>query len=394
MTTLTLKKGKEASAGFRHPWLFSGALERVEEAPEHGDVIRVADKDGKILGTGTYSASSSIAVRLCEFKEAEIDRAWFARRFKECDERRKLMGYGPDTDVTGYRLVFGESDGVPGLVVDRYEDILVIQVSTAGMARLKNEAVEALKDVFAPKAIVERSDLPVRREENLEEEVGVLHGEIEGPVKFRENGLIFLADVLAGQKTGFFLDQRDLRSAIRRLAEGRDVLNLFSYTGAASVAALKGGAKHVLNVDASAEALAGMQALAKPNKITGKRYDAEEADVFQWLGKKKDASFGMVLLDPPALIKGKKDLESGAKAYHFLNRAAMRLVEDGGIFVTSSCSRFLGEEDLAFILRRASVQTNLRLDLLAVVRQSPDHPMNVYFPEGMYLKSFVFQVRR
>lgn len=394
MTTLILKEGKEASAGFRHPWLFSGALERPKEAPEHGDVVRVADKDGKILGTGTYSASSSIAVRLFEFKEAEIDRAWFARRFKECDERRKLMGYGLETEVTGYRLVFGESDGVPGLVVDRYEDVLVIQVSTAGMARLKSMAVEALKEVFAPKAIIERSDLPVRREENLEEESGILFGSVDGSVKFQESGLKFSADVLTGQKTGFFLDQRDLRSAIRRLAGGRDVLNLFSYTGAASVAALKGGAKHVLNVDASAEALAVAQELVKLNKISAKSHGAEEADVFQWLGTKKDASFGMVLLDPPALIKGKKDLESGAKAYHFLNRAAMRLVEGGGLFVTSSCSHFLSEEDLAFILRRASVQAGLRLDLLAAVRQSPDHPMNVYFPEGAYLKSFVFQIRR
>lgn len=393
---LTLQSGKEANAVFRHPWIFSGALVKRPEGVEHGAVVRVADEAGRILGTGTYSAKSSIAVRFLEFgdKEVVIDEAWFAAKFAQADARRKLLGYGPGAPVDGYRVVFGEADGVPGLVVDRYGDVLVLQISTAGMDVRRDVIVAALTKTFSPSTIVERSDLAVRKEEALGDVTGTLFGETPSAVAFSERGMRFEADVVGGQKTGFFLDQKELRAAIGRYAEGRETLNLFSYTGAAGIAAMRGGAKTVRNVDASATAIQGCLRHADMNGIDPSVFMTEEADVFQFLSAKTEPAYDMVLMDPPALIKSQRDGEEGKKAYHFLNRAALRVVRDGGVFVTSSCSHFLNEEDFAFILRRASVQAGVRLDVLEVIRQAPDHPLSVYFPESAYLKSFVCRVSR
>jgi 23S rRNA (cytosine1962-C5)-methyltransferase len=390
---LNLKAGKEANVGFRHPWVFSGALESMPKDLPHGSLVHVADRQHKIIGTGTYSAHSSIAVRVFDFRETNIGQAWFVWKMKEADERRKILGYGPGTQTTGYRVVFGESDGIPGLVVDRYENVLVFQLATAGLDAMRDEVVAALLEAFAPKAIVERSDLPSRKEEKLEAVVAVRHGEVSEPVSFLENGLSFVADVLNGQKTGFFLDQKMLRGRIRELAKDRKVLNMFSYTGAASMYALDGGAKSVHDVDGSEDALSLAKRHADMHKA-GDRYSSEKADAFQWLAETRPADYGMVIVDPPALMKSGRDKEEGMKAYHFANRAAMKLVETGGLFITSSCSHFFTEDDLAFTLRRASVQAGITLRVLDVVRQAPDHPMSVYFPEAAYLKTFICQVLR
>jgi 23S rRNA (cytosine1962-C5)-methyltransferase len=379
---------------FRHPWIFSGALENAPEDSAHGEVVRVADKHGKILATGTYSARSTIAVRAFAFGEVEIDGAWIRERLKEANGRRLAMGYGPGTETTGYRVAFGEADGLPGLVVDRYADVAVFQISTMGMDRFRTEVIAAVKDVLQPVAIVERSDLGVRGEEFLEDVVAVHEGDVSGPVEFKERGSKFLADVAGGQKTGFFLDQKDARAELAKFAEGRKALNLFSYSGAAGIALMKGGAESVHNVDASEEALALCDKHAKLHKIKAADFTTEQADIFQWLGEGERGTYDLVAMDPPALIKSMKDAEGGRKAYHFLNRAAMRLVKDGGVFATSSCSHFLTEDDLAYTLRRASVQAGITLDMLAVVRQSPDHPQSVYFPESAYLKTFIFRVKR
>jgi 23S rRNA (cytosine1962-C5)-methyltransferase len=272
--------------------------------------------------------------------------------------------------------------------------VFVIQISTAGVDRMRSIIVAALTDVFSPAAIVERSDIHVRKEEALKDVVEVLSGELSGPADFSEEGLRFVADVLEGQKTGFFLDQRSLRKVIGKFAKDRDVLNLFSYTGASGIVAMKNGARSVLNIDSSAAALEACGRHAEMNGVEPHVFRREEADVFQYLSTKTEPAFDMVLVDPPALIKSQRDAEEGKKAYHFLNRASLRLVRDGGIFVTSSCSHYMNEEDFAFILRRASVQAGVRLDLLEIVRQSPDHPLSVYFPESAYLKSFVFRIAR
>ena len=392
--SVTVNRGKEPNSIFRHPWIFSGALVARPPDVADGDLVRVQAQDGRVLGVGTYSTRSSIAVRLYDFADVIINAAWFTKRLRESDDRRHLLGFGPDSETTGYRVAFGEVDGLPGVVLDRYADVLVLQISTAGAEKLRPQILAAIAEVFPGLALMERSDMPARREEGLEPRQEVVSGQISGPVEFRESGLKFLADPVGGQKTGFYLDQRDLRAAIRRLAAGRTVLNLFSYTGAAGVAALAGGAESVLNVDSSGPALAQCVDQAKMNKLGVQKMKTEEVDVFQYLGAEHTEKYGMVIIDPPAIIKSMKDAEEGRKAYHFLNRAALRLVEDGGLLVTSSCSHFFPEEDFAFTLRRASVQSNRRLDILATARQAADHPLSVYFPESSYLKSFIGQVRQ
>lgn len=389
---ISLKAGREASTGFHHPWIFSGALQAVPLEVKHGDLVHVADRQGKIIGTGTYSATTSIAVRLFAFTEATIDEAWLASAVKAANDRRRLMGLGDGQPTTGYRVVFGESDNLPGLVIDRYADVLVLQISTAGMDRLRPHIIAACHTIFSPRAIVERSDMAIRREEKLEEITAVPVGEVTEPVQFLENNVKFLADVVGGQKTGFYLDQRELREHIAKLAPGRSILNLFSYTGAASIVALKNGAASVHNIDSSAEALALGEKQRDLNELPAESWTSEEADVFAWLNDHNEPTYDMVILDPPALTKTKSEQEAAGRAYHFLNRAALRLVKSGGILVTSSCSRFFSEDDLAYVLRRASVQTGVTFNVLKTVRQASDHPLSVYFPESAYLKSFIGQV--
>jgi len=392
--TIILKKKREGSALFRHPWIFSGAIDVRPPELAIGDFVRVESDDGRFLGVGTYSSASSIAVRLFSFVDEVIDEAWIYKTIKLAAERRKLLGYGPNTQTTGYRLVFGESDNLPGVVIDCFADVFVLQLSTTGVDRLRDIIVKVLEDQFSPRAIVERSDISVRSEENLPEVSEVLRGEVNEPVEFLENGIRFLADVINGQKTGFFVDQKDLRARLKTITPiGAKVLNVCSYSGATGLAtAFRAGSVH--HVDASQAALDACVKHHEMNKEAKATYSTERIDMFAYLANHAEESYDVVLFDPPALIKSRKDTEEGKRAYHFLNRAAMRIVKNGGILVTSSCSHFLPEADMAHILRRASVQAGVTLDVLDVVYQSPDHPKSIYAEESSYLKSFICRVRR
>ena len=390
---IRLKKGREASLLSRHPWLYSGALEAVPEEVAHGDLVRLISSDDRVMAVGTYSSRSMIAVRILDFRDAQIDRAWLAAHIDQAHRRRLLLGIGDNSETTGYRVVFGESDSLPGLVVDRYADILVVQFSTLGMERLRQEVISALVDLFHPASIYEKSELPSRIEEGLPPAAGPCYGDAPDLVEFRENGRRHLADLRNGQKTGFYLDQRDLRQEIHRLAAGRRALDLFSYTGSCGLAALAGGALSVHCVDSSAAALdIGLQQ-ACLGGLDRSCLTCETADVFQWLASRTSPEYDLVMVDPPALIKSRRHADAGRRGYHFLNRAALRLLNDGGILVTSSCSSFFTEEDLAITLRRASEQVGVELIILKIIRPGPDHPMSLYFPEGSYLKSFVCLVR-
>lgn len=391
---IRLKPGRDGSVLHGHPWIFSGAIAGTSPGLANGDFVHVAGSDGSIIATGSFN-QSSISVRVFEQRQAVIDGAWLENKIRMSDGRRRLMGYGPKTDTTGYRAVFGEADGIPGLVIDRYGDAVVFQISTAGLDRRREEIIDVIARVFAPRMIVERSDLPSRREEGLGDVKGIHRGDDSGLARFSENGVKFLADPLNGQKTGFFLDQKDLRLAIlRRFSKGKAALNLFSYTGAASICAMLGGAKSVHNVDDSSQVMETGRDSAALNGVQESAMTWEKADAFKWLGAKMAPEYDLVIMDPPALIKSSKDIEGGKKAYHFINRAAMRLTKDGGIFITSSCSQALSTDDFAHILRRAARQSGVTLHPIGAFRQSDDHPVSIFFPEGTYLKSYAFTVER
>lgn len=392
--TLTIIPGREISITSRHPWIFSGSLEKPSQDIPSGAVVSVTDSGGRIVATGTYSARSLIMVRVFEFGDAVIDKEMVCRRIREADQRRRLLGFGQDNLTTAYRVIFGESDHLPGLTVDRYGDVFVFQLSTAGMDNLRDLVIDGLIEVFDPAVIYERSDLPARVEEGLDLSSGFRRGDGSGTVEFTEHGRRYLANYQSGQKTGFFLDQRDLRQEIYRLASGRKTLDLFSYTGAGGIAAMAGGAEEVAFVDASRGALEICRKQIELNGIDPARADERCSDIFQWLGSRVKPEYDMVLLDPPALIKSRRHAEAGRKGYHFLNRAVMRIINDGGILVTSSCSAFFTEADFAITLRRAAEQAGVELNLLKTIRQSPDHPLSLTFPESFYLKSFICEIRR
>ena len=393
--TITLKAGRGNPLVTRHPWIFTGAISSIPAGVKHGDIVRVATLDDEPVGTGFYSNKSMIAVRLVDFGSPELDRNWLKRSILAAERHRRLMGLSVENaGGPAYRMVFGESDWLPGLVVDRYGDILVVQISTAGMERLREDIVTTLVELFSPHAVYERSDSPSRTEESLEPKSGTLFGPVPTQAPFHEGPVLFAADIVEGQKTGFFLDQRRLRDRVRSLAASRKVLDLFSYTGASGISALMGEATHATFVDSSATALTGVHRHAEMNGFKSDRFSVEEADVFQWLGTRETPEYEMVLLDPPALIKSRKHAESGRKGYHFLNRAALRLVKDGGILVSSSCSAHFSEDDLRVTLRRAAEQAGARLHVLDTVSQAEDHPVSLYFPEARYLKSFICLVER
>ena len=395
--TLKLIPGKEPSVIFGHPWIFSGAIEKPTSPIPHGSFVHVLGYQDEILATGGYSTHGSISVRIFDYGQVEIDTAWFEESLYNCLVKRELMGYGKGTQTTGYRVVFGEADGIPGLVVDRFEDVVVFQIAIAALDQVRDNLIQAITNVLAPKVLIERSDSASRGEEGLEDVVAVHIGLDPGSVKFLENNISFFAEPLKGQKTGFFLDQKDLRKWILEhptIFSGANVLNVFSYTGATGIAAAKSGASHVTNIDSSEFVLEGCQKNATANNISLELFETQKDDAFQFLGNAEEASYDVVIVDPPALIKSKRDSEEGKKAYHFLNRAAMKLVKDDGVLITSSCSHFLNEDDFQFLLRRGSVQSNTRLETLAMIRQAEDHPSSIYFPESGYLKSFCFQVRR
>ncbi len=388
---LQLKAGREASVGFHHPWVFSGAIETFPADLKPGGLVYVADRNGAVIGTGTYG-KGTIAVRIFDFHKVVIDEAWMVTTLTRAYEQRQLLGYGKGSETTGYRLVHGEGDHLPGLVIDMFGEVAVIQISTAGMDTLRTLLLSALQEIVSPAVIFEKSDMQVRAQEDLGSVTTTHIGTLPEEVLFTEAGLTYLADIAEGQKTGFFLDQKDLRSFLMRFADQKKVLNLFSYTGATSAALLHHGATHVHNVDESSRALELLGRQMELNGILSDRFSVEKADVFQWVGQKREETYDMVLVDPPALAKTKREQEAALKAYHFLNRSAMKLVKKGGLFVTSSCSHYISEEDLLFVLRRASVQAGVELRLLSSFRQSADHPWSIYFPEGLYLKSFVFTV--
>lgn len=383
---LVLKPGREKSLRHRHPWIFSGAVERVTGAPAPGDTVAVQAHDGTALGWAAWSPASQIRARAWSFDpSARIDEAFLASRLEAAVARRAgLLDEGHDA----CRLVHAESDGLPGLVVDRYADTAVVQVLSAGAERWREFWPEAIRRATGVRAVYERSDAEVRMLEGLAPRTGPLAGDTEDVVRMREAGLAYEVDVVHGQKTGFFLDQRDNRALASRLAKGCEVLNAFCYTGGFTVAALAGAARSVVSVDTSEEALALGRRNVAANGLNAERAQWIAADVFEYLRKLRDQGrrFGLVVLDPPKFAPTEKHVERAARAYKDINLWAMKLLAPGGRLMTFSCSGAIGPELFQKIVAGAAADARADLVIERRLSASPDHPASIHFPEGEYLK--------
>lgn len=393
MNSLILKPGREKSVLARHPWIFSGAIQRLEGDPESGETVLVKNAKGEILGLAAYSPKSSIRARMWSLEpEESIDARFFAARIEQAIKRRSAIISQRETNAL--RLVHAESDGLPGLVVDQYDRVLVVQILTAGAEYWRETIVEVLGEVTGLKTIVERSDVEVRQLEGLSPRNCVISGEAPGLVEIQENGLRFLVDVINGQKTGFYLDQRRNRRRIGELAGGREVLNCFCYTGGFSINALANGAASVTSVDSSAEALMlGRENLAL-NELPAEKAEWIEGDVFKVLRTMRDQgrSFDMVILDPPKFAPTAAQAERAARGYKDINLLGLKLLRPGGILATFSCSGGISAELFQKIVAGAAVDAGIDARIVQTLTQGPDHPVALGFPEGAYLKGLIVQV--
>jgi 23S rRNA (cytosine1962-C5)-methyltransferase len=401
-----LGAGKDKPVRQRHPWIFSGAIRQVEGSPSPGDLIEVADAQGEWLARGYYNPLSQISVRLMSWERDEvIDAAFWSRRLASASAAR--AGLAADTHTTAYRLVYAESDSLPGLVVDRYAQSralggawegswLVVQFLTAGVEARRAEILEALEALFVPSGIVDRSDVPVRRQEGLQPRRELCRG-VAPPPDFEifENGLRFQVDLLGGQKTGFYLDQRENRRIVGVHAKGRRVLNAFSFTGAFGIYALAGGASHVTNVDSSYEALERAEAAMRLNDFDPDRQsEGIVGDVFQVLRAFRDEGrqFDLVILDPPKFAKGKSDLPRATRGYKDINLLGFKLLAPGGLLATFSCSGAVTPDLFQKVVFGASLDAGREAQILAKLGHGPDHPILLSFPESEYLKGLLCRV--
>ncbi|HWP56565.1 MAG TPA: class I SAM-dependent rRNA methyltransferase [Candidatus Acidoferrales bacterium] len=389
MQQVFLKKGREAPVLRGHPWIFSGAIERIE-GPAHGPLLcNVLDRSGNWLARGLLNPRSQIRVRVVTWEQERIDRAFFARRIRQAAAARAEL-LSPATNA--YRVVNGEGDFLPGLVVDRYDEFFVCQLLTEGIDSLRDEIVAAMVEVLPAKGIYERSEGGVREEEGLASRAGVVAG-AEPPelIEVAENGIKFLVDIRAGQKTGFFLDQRDNRLLLMSVARARRVLNCFAYTGAFALYAEKGGAREVVSVESSRPALELGKKTAALNGFSVREQNWIKADAFSFLKQCAD-EFDIVVLDPPSLAHRRADVEAAAGGYKFLNLHALRVLRPGGLIFTFSCSPHIDAELFQKIVFGAAVDSRRRLQVLRRLGHPADHPVSLHHPEGEYLKGLLARV--
>ncbi|MCL4561066.1 MAG: class I SAM-dependent methyltransferase [Chloroflexi bacterium] len=391
MANLILKPGREKSVLHRHPWIFSSAVLRMEGDPEEGETLCVMDSHNKALGWAAFSPHSQIRARMWSWNPDEsIDQEFLKRRLATAIALRRAVIPAQETDAL--RLVHAESDGLPGIIVDRYADTLVLQLLTAGAERWREDLANLLIELTGLAQIYERSDVDVRRLEGLPERVGPLRGEIPHErVMVQENDLKFWVDVIRGHKTGFYLDQRPNRQRLRLLAYGRTVLNCFSYTGAFAAFALAGGASSVLSVDSSTEALKlGIENVAV-NGFPAERAEWMEGDVFQVLRSFRDErrSFDLIILDPPKFAPTIAQAEKAARGYKDINLLAFKLLRPGGLLFTFSCSGGISMELFQKIVAGAALDAGVEARIVERLGQGPDHPVALNFPEGQYLKGLI-----
>ncbi|MEA9390690.1 23S rRNA (cytosine(1962)-C(5))-methyltransferase RlmI [Acerihabitans sp. TG2] len=391
---LFLAKGREKSLLRRHPWIFSGAVQRIEGKPQSGETIDILDDKGKWLARAAYSPTSQIRARVWSFQPDEvIDVDFFTHRLATAQRFRDLLAARDGLDA--YRLIAGESDGLPGITIDRYGNIMVLQLLSAGAEYHRATLTLALQLGYPECAIYDRSDVSVRKKEGLELTSGVIVGPPPPELlSIHEHGMAIQVDIAQGHKTGFYLDQRDSRLAARKYASGRRVLNCFCYTGAFSVSVLLGGCSQVISVDTSQHVLDIAKSNIELNHLDLSQAGFVREDVFQLLRtyREQGERFDMIILDPPKFVENKNQLASACRGYKDINMLAMQLLAPEGILLTFSCSGLMPTDLFQKIIADAGLDAHREVQFIEQFRQAADHPVMAPYPEGLYLKGFACRV--
>ncbi|MBN1848351.1 MAG: class I SAM-dependent rRNA methyltransferase [Deltaproteobacteria bacterium] len=387
MEQIFLKKGKERPILQRHPWVFSGAIGQKRDIVD-GQIVAVCDANGSHLGYGYYNSRSQIAVRMLSFGTEKVDKDFLANRIRMAYEKRRSNPCLKNTNA--FRIIFSEGDFLPGLIVDEYNSHLVIQILTLGMEMLRNTLLELLLDILAPVSIYDRSDHPARIIEGLTPRAGQIWGLTPDEVIIHENGMVFGVDIQTGQKTGFFLDQRDNRGVIREISRDKHVLDLFCYSGGFSVAACLGGAKEVVSVDSSEKALSSVERNIALNQIQHSPIFIR-GDVFKYLRRESIPS-DLIIIDPPSFTKNRGAVKDACRGYKDLNLQVFQKCHKGSIVVSCSCSRFIDMDLFQKVVFSAAADSGRNVSFFKKSHQPPDHPVNIFHPESEYLKSLLLHV--
>ena len=393
---LILNAGREKSLLRRHPWIFSGAIARVEGQPENGDTVQLRSAQGGFLGWASYNAQSQITARVWSWEEGRpVNADFFRTKITAAVAWRKTLVQMPAdvNEQSGMRLIHGESDGLPGLVVGQYGPVLVMQISSSGAERWRDTCADILQELCQPQCIYERSDSDSRTLEGMPLRNGVLRGSLPPSLAIEEHGLRFWVDVAQGQKTGFYLDQRDNRALIGSLAQGKEVLNCFCYSGGFSLNALRGGAKSILSIDSSAEALQLAQRNVELNGLPNSHAEWLCADVFTALRKLRDQNrkFDLIILDPPKFAPTAAFAEKAARGYKDINLLGFKLLRPGGLLATFSCSGGINDDLFQKIIAGAALDAGVDAQIVHKLHAAPDHPVLLSFPESAYLKGLVLR---
>jgi 23S rRNA (cytosine1962-C5)-methyltransferase len=387
---IQLRRGKEESLKRFHPWVFSGAIQRMDDGIQEGELVRVVTNEGDFIAVGHYQ-QGSIAVRVLTFSDVEVDRAFWYSRLQSALQMRLAIGIADNPQNNTYRLVHGEGDHLPGLIIDVYGQTAVMQAHSIGMHLMRREIAQVLVEVMESRVshIYYKSEttLPFMTEDDMN---GFLYGGSNDNIAL-ENGLKFRVDWLKGQKTGFFVDQRENRSLLERYAKGKRVLNMFCYTGGFSFYAMRGGAELVHSVDSSAKAIALTRENVELNFPGDARHEAYCEDAFKYL-EKAGSNYNLIILDPPAFAKHRGALHNALKGYTRLNQKAFEKIEKGGILFTFSCSQVVTKDHFRNAVFTAAALAKRKVRILHQLHQPADHPINIYHPEGEYLKGLVLYV--
>lgn len=388
---ITLKSGKDQSLKRFHPWVFSGAIKQINNELQEGDLVRVVSNQNEFLGIGHYQIGS-IAVRILTFTDELIDRSFWKKKLEHAILLRQNLGLLTSANTNVFRLVHGEGDGLPGLIIDFYNGTAVYQAHSVGMYHMRHELAVLLKEILgdALLAVYDKSDKTLPFKADIQPENGYLLGESE-PCVVQENGLSFQVDWIEGQKTGFFIDQRENRQLVEQFSNGRDVLNMFCYSGGFSFYAMQGHARLVHSVDASEKAIDLTKKNVELNFENDPRHEAFAADAFDFMRDVKD-KYDLIILDPPAFAKHRGALRKALQAYKRLNAKAFQQIRPGGIVFTFSCSQVVSKDQFREAVFSGAAISGRKVRILHQLHQPADHPINIYHPEGEYLKGLVLHV--